>query len=164
MKKYFLWAFCCVYLLINTEFSKANAKEENLHLVIKTFYDKEFNLDKMRGKVVVVNFWAQWCSNCAREMKVLESLYQQYHGQGLEIIGVSVDGKNDIKLVLERAKKLTYPNAMFSNTTVSNFPDIHSIPANFIFDKNGNLISTENFDNEDNLSFDTLEKVIKSLL
>lgn len=165
MKKFFsfVFTFCFIFLLIITQsfnVKNANAVEKSPNLVIKTLDGSNFDLEKMRGKVVIVNFWAQWCSNCVREMVVLNELYHQYHAHGLEIIGVSVDGKRDLKHVLNRVVNISYPNAMLINATVNSFPQIDSIPANYVFDKNGRL---QNVNGEGILEKEDLERFIKEI-
>ncbi|MBU6339597.1 MAG: TlpA family protein disulfide reductase [Rickettsiales bacterium] len=140
----------------------AYAKNKNQNLVIKTLQDENFDLSKMRGKVVIVNFWAYWCSNCVREMEILEILYQKYHNQGLEIIGVSVDKKSQIQKILERVKNLSYQNSVLSDAAVNDFPEIEEIPQNYVFDKNGELV--DNVSEDDLLTKEGLDKLIKSLL
>lgn len=166
MKKFFsfAFAFCFIFLSIITQsfnVKNANAAEKNPNLVIKTLDGLNFDLEKMRGKVVIVNFWAQWCSNCVREMVILDELYHQYHTRGLEIIGISVDRKRDLKHVLNRVKNISYPNAMLSHATVNDFPEPDSVPKNYVFDKNGKL---QNVNSEELLSKDDLEEFIKPLL
>lgn len=164
MKKFFSFAVCFIFLSIITQIihvKNAYSENQNPNLVIKTLDGSNFDLEKMRGKVVIVNFWAEWCSNCVKEMVVLNELYREYHAQGLEIIGVSVDGKRDLKRVLSRVKNISYPNAMLVNATVNDFPEANSIPKNYVFDKNGKL---RNLNDEELLSKDDLERFIKPLL
>src|ERR1700684_886482 len=60
-------------------------------LVVQELDGQTFDLGAVRGKVVVVSFWATWCPPCRKEMPVLDALYRRYHGQGLEMIGLSAD-------------------------------------------------------------------------
>src|SRR5690348_11413618 len=60
-------------------------------LVVPQLDGKTFDLASERGKVVIVNFWATWCSPCRAEMPLLDSFYQRYRTRGLVLIGVSVD-------------------------------------------------------------------------
>ena len=60
-------------------------------LVVPELNGQSFDLSALRGKVVVINFWATWCQPCRQEMPALSAFYRQYHGQGLEMIGLSAD-------------------------------------------------------------------------
>ena len=116
-------------------FSKPLFADEPKNLVVTTFDGKDFDLKKLRGKVVVVNFWAQWCENCALAMVKIEELRKKC--PDIDIIGLSVDRRASLKDVLLRADKLNYPNALLVNASVNNFPEIEAIPTTYIVDQNG---------------------------
>jgi thiol-disulfide isomerase/thioredoxin len=52
---------------------------------------KRVELDKLRGKLVIVDFWASWCAPCKQEMPELDKLYKKYGQQGLVVVGVNID-------------------------------------------------------------------------
>lgn len=142
-----------------------------LNLVTPTLNGQIFDLEKMRGKVVIVNFWAEWCSNCLQEMAILEEVYREYRGQGLEVIGVSIDRKKALKNVLKRAEKVSYPNSMLVDATVNNFPEINVVPTTYLFDRNGKpqliAFSEEKVlttDDVANIFIPALKKLIDTLL
>src|SRR5580704_18253304 len=60
-------------------------------LVVPELNDQTFDLSALRGKVVVINFWATWCQPCRQEMPALTAFYRQYHSKGVEMIGISAD-------------------------------------------------------------------------
>ena len=64
-------------------------------LVATALDGQTFDLAKLRGKVVLVNFWATWCAPCRKEMPTLDAFYRRYRAQGFEMIGVSVDFARD---------------------------------------------------------------------
>lgn len=142
-----------------------------LNLVIPTLNGQIFDLEKMRGKVVVVNFWAEWCTTCLAEMAILDEIYRENRGQGLEIIGVSIDRKKALKNVLKRSTKVSYPNSMLVDATVNNFPEIHKVPTTYLFDRNGKpqiitssegkVLTTDDFAN---IFIPALKKLIDTLL
>ena len=135
--KIFFAVFATILLFLNSaQATEIKPKED---LVLTTFAGENFDLKKMRGKVVIVNFWAQWCADCLREMIVLEELYQEYHQRGLEIIGVSIDPKKQKNIVLQRINKTSYPNSMLVDATVSSFAEVTSLPTTYIFDRDGAL-------------------------
>jgi thiol-disulfide isomerase/thioredoxin len=62
-----------------------------MNLKGKTFDGKDFNLADLKGKVVLVDFWATWCGFCVKEFPHVEELYKAYEGRGFEVVGVSLD-------------------------------------------------------------------------
>jgi cytochrome c biogenesis protein CcmG, thiol:disulfide interchange protein DsbE len=60
-------------------------------LIVTTLDGKTVDLASLRGKVVLVNYWATWCAPCREEMPTLSAFYRAYHERGLEMIGISVD-------------------------------------------------------------------------
>ncbi|HEU5056199.1 MAG TPA: TlpA disulfide reductase family protein [Kofleriaceae bacterium] len=77
-------------------------------------------LSDHRGKVVLVNFWATWCVPCRVELPHLERLYKQYAGQGLVVLGVSIDGPESTAEVDPHARRygLTFPVLLDQETRV----------------------------------------------
>ncbi len=64
-------------------------------LVADTLDGRTLDLSGLRGKVVIVNFWATWCPPCREEMPALDAFYRHYRGRGLELIGMSADSAHD---------------------------------------------------------------------
>ncbi len=97
-------------------------------------------LDDLRGKVVVLNFWASWCNPCAQEAVDLENAWQKYApGDEVVFLGVDyVDVEDDAKGYLEEFH-ITYPNGPDLGTRISQLFHVGGVPETYIFDREGVL-------------------------
>ena len=106
-------------------------------LVVQELNGQTFDLSAMRGKVVVINFWATWCQPCRQEMPALDAFYRQYHTQGVEIIGISADRPHERSNVNKVMQSFSYPAAMLDDVKDDDFGDPSSLPVTFIIDGTG---------------------------
>lgn len=122
---------------------------------------KVIELAKLKGKVVVVNFWATWCGPCRREIPGFMEVYTQYKSKGLEIVGVSLDqeGWEVVKPYLQRTP-ITYPIVIGDGALAEAYGGIDAIPSTFIIDKNGNIARKH----VGYMSKTDFERIIKALL
>src|SRR5581483_5761817 len=81
-------------------------------LVVPQLDGHDFDLGKLRGKVVLVNVWATWCSPCRVEMPTLNAFYQRYHSRGLDLLGLSIDEAPDAAQVQQVMRQFSYPGAL----------------------------------------------------
>ncbi len=107
---------------------------------LKSLDGNEIVLSSLRGNVVIVNFWATWCGPCRLETPHLVSLYEKYHKNGLEIIGISLDrgGEKVVKPFIKKYS-IDYPVAMADGEVVNNYGGITGIPTTFIVDREGGI-------------------------
>jgi thiol-disulfide isomerase/thioredoxin len=106
-------------------------------LIVPTLDGRVFDLASLRGKVVIVNFWASWCSPCRAEMPQLDAFYRQHHAQGLELLGLSVDDAQDRATVVRIMKSFSYPAAMAVAAKVNDFGAPPAVPMTWIIDAKG---------------------------
>ena len=106
-------------------------------LIVTQLDGRIFDLSKMRGKVVLVNYWATWCGPCKKEMPLLSELYQRHHSEGLEIIGISADRPEYFKKMRKMSKSLSYPTAAINQISNNGFGPPEGFPLTYIIDANG---------------------------
>jgi thiol-disulfide isomerase/thioredoxin len=106
-------------------------------LVVPELDGQAFDLSALHGKVVVVNFWATWCPPCREEMPVLDAFYRRYHGQGLEMIGLSTDRPHDRSDVIKVMQSFSYPAAVLDDAKVNDFGPPNVLPVTFVVDRSG---------------------------
>jgi thiol-disulfide isomerase/thioredoxin len=109
------------------------------------------SMRRLKGKVVVVDFWATWCGPCVEEMPKMKQLYAQYRSRGVEFIGVSLDqpkeeGGLDKLTAFVQENGIAWPQYYQGNGWKSAFSSswgINSIPRVFVVDQSGKLFSVE---------------------
>lgn len=114
---------------------------------------RDMSLSSLRGKYVLVDFWASWCGPCRRENPNVVKVYNEFHDKGFDILGVSYDAKSGkakwIKAIQD--DKLTWNHvsdlAGWANAT-SDVYYIKAIPANVLIDPKGKIIAKNLFGNE----------------
>lgn len=128
----------------------------------KTPEGEELALEDAMGKYTLIDFWASWCKPCRIENPHLVKAYKKYHGDGLNMLGVSLDKKNGRKRWIKAIEddNLEWPqvsNLQFWNGPIAKQYNVRSIPANFLLDENGKIIAKD-------LRGATLEKKMEELL
>jgi len=108
-------------------------------LVLTALDGASFDLAKLRGKVVLVNYWATWCAPCRKEMPKLDAFYRRYHDRGLEIIGISIDFDRDVDKARRVAQGVSYPTALAKSISDDGFGIPKGVPITWIIDRDGKV-------------------------
>jgi cytochrome c biogenesis protein CcmG, thiol:disulfide interchange protein DsbE len=106
---------------------------------ITTLQGEELTLSQMKGKVVIINFWASWCGPCREEAPALQSIWEKYGDKGVVVLGVAyTDTESGAREFVEEFGQ-TYPNGMDLGTKISDKYHIQGVPETFIVDQDGNV-------------------------
>ena len=110
------------------------------NFTLTTFDGAEITMDELRGKVVVVNFWASWCKPCEQEAAELEEAWRYYKPRG-DVVFLGVDWTDTEPKALRYLEKfdVTYPNGPDLGTRISQLYRTTGVPETYIVDKNGAL-------------------------
>jgi thiol-disulfide isomerase/thioredoxin len=95
--------------------------------------------EKLKGQVVLVDFWASWCAPCKKSFPAMEDLNKQYAGQGLVIVAVSVDEKQeDMQRFLERMP-VSFVTVRDANHKLVAAVDVQTMPTSFLLGRDGTV-------------------------
>ena len=106
-------------------------------LTVTTLGGHEFDLDAMRGKAVLVAFWATWCGPCLEEMPALEKYYREHKADGFQMIALSVDKPVNRAKAFKVLAKLSFPGAMVSDASRNGFGTPEAVPVSYVVDARG---------------------------
>jgi thiol-disulfide isomerase/thioredoxin len=152
-------------------------KTKPLDLRFPDLDGREVDLSKYRGKVVLLDFWATWCVPCMEQMPHLVEVFEKYHAQGFEVIGVTDDlpprdpakpraVEKTVPQLKEFLAKHQMPWPQLWDTRAKKAPGpkgllrqfgIHSLPTYLLFDRNGMFVTSD-------LKGDKLEAEVRRLL
>jgi peroxiredoxin len=96
-------------------------------------------LEKYKGQVVMLNFWASWCGPCRHEMPLLDQMYKRYSALGFTLVGVNVeaDTKDAEKWLAQTP--VTFPVVFDKENKVSKLYDVNAMPSSVFIDRKGNV-------------------------
>jgi peroxiredoxin len=98
-----------------------------------------FDLQQMRGRIVLLNFYSSYCKYCAYEIGNLETIYEQHRAEGLEVIELSVDDLTDRDRVKRMLGIYGLPGAMVDELRENGFERRYPTPTTFLIDRKGVL-------------------------
>ena len=99
----------------------------------------EVGSDALKGKVVVVDFWATWCGPCVHEIPGYVAMQKKYAERGLVIVGLSVDRKGEAVAPFAERTGINYPLALATPEVIAAFGELEAIPTTFLIDREGRI-------------------------
>jgi len=109
----------------------------NNDFTLNSLDGNEYALSRLKGNVVIVDFWATWCPPCKREIPHLIEIYNKYKDKGLIILGVSTEDKVALE-AFQKENNINYPILLGTNEVFQKF-GVRSIPHTLFIDKKGKV-------------------------
>jgi len=155
-----IFAFALSALAGNAQGPIPNIADYRLDFTIAGIKGDSIKLSSLKGKVLILDFWASWCTPCRFANKHLVKLYNKYKGKGLEILSVSLDEElKDWKKAVTK-DKITWMQGIDRggwDSLAAIKWQVDALPSSFVVNKNGDVVAI-------NPEKDELEKKIKELL
>ena len=123
-----------------TKLEADDVKRQNTDFTLPDLQGKSWHLQELKGKVVLVNFWATWCPPCRKEMPNLQVLYDKYKDQGFVVLAISDEEIAKVSpFIAER--KIGYPILLDPGRKVNDAFIVDGIPKSFVYDRDGKLVA-----------------------
>ncbi len=130
----------CALGLVSPDTYAASELPEAKEFTLSTLDgEKEVSLKDYKGKAVVINFWATWCSPCREEMPLLQKEWEKYQKKGIEFIGIDVMDDKNLAAALVKEMGITYINLHDKSGETSNKYGVIALPATFFINKEGRV-------------------------
>ena len=110
-------------------------------LTLPDLSGKPWTLSALRGRVVLVNFWATWCPPCRKEIPDLSALYRQFEKQGFVVLAISDEPADKVAPFVEQ-QHMPYPVLLDAGSKVHKLFSVEGIPKSFVYDREGKLVAT----------------------
>jgi cytochrome c biogenesis protein CcmG/thiol:disulfide interchange protein DsbE len=98
-------------------------------------------LARLRGQVVVINFWASWCTECQAEQAALDQTWQQFQNSGVVVIGVNFEDSTGAARGYLRAQGVTYPVVEDAGSKTALAYGLRGVPETFVVNRSGRIVS-----------------------
>jgi cytochrome c biogenesis protein CcmG, thiol:disulfide interchange protein DsbE len=98
-------------------------------------------LAKLRGQIVVINFWASWCTECQVEQAALDQTWQQFQDSGVVVIGVDFEDSTGAARGYVRTYDVTYPVVEDTNSRTALAYGLRGVPETFVVNRSGRIVS-----------------------
>lgn len=129
-------------VIANTKMVDARVAPE---FVVKTHTGEELSLEKLRGKIVLLDFWASWCGPCRIDLPEVKKIWQRYAGDPFIIVGISLDSNRQAFEAYTRQEGLTWPqyfDGLGWRNKLSRLYGVYAIPHTVLIDQDGVIKAT----------------------
>ncbi len=122
------------------QLKQQDEQRQQANFTLVDLQGRKWTLKNLRGKVVLVNFWATWCPPCRKETPDLESLFKQFKGQGFVVLGISDQARSKVQ-PFARQFGVTYPLLLDPGRKVNKLYSVEGIPVSFVYNRQGKLVA-----------------------
>ncbi|GLQ92780.1 peroxiredoxin family protein [Dyella acidisoli] len=133
-------------------------------ITLTTLDGKHIALSDLRGKVVIVTFWATWCGPCREELPLLSRYASEHAKDGLVVLGFSLDEPDSLDQVHKVASTLSFPVGLLGDPHVAGYGRIWHLPVSFTIDRDGKLVDNGWKDKQPVWTQERLDRIVTPLL
>jgi peroxiredoxin len=133
-------------------------------ITLTTLDGKHIALRDLRGKTVILTFWATWCDPCRDELPLLSRYASEHAKDGLMVLGFSLDGPDNLDQVRKIASTLNFPVGLLGDPHVPGYGRIWHLPVSFTIDRDGKLVDNGWKDKQPAWTQQRLDHVVTPLL
>lgn len=169
MRMKHMWRYITALVLLMISMSAAIANELSLgqpapSITLDTLDGRHISLEELRGKTVILTFWATWCGPCRDELPLLSHYAQEHAHDNLVVLGFSLDTPDTLDQVKRIASTLSFPTGLLGDPHVPGYGRIWRLPVSFVIDRHGLLVHDGWKDKQPELTRERLEQVVSPLL
>jgi len=106
---------------------------------VKSLAGETFDSASLKGKVVLLDFWATWCGPCRKEMPMVEKIHQEFKDKGLVVLALNVGEERETVEKYLKTAKVTYPVALTTDSDVVSAFQVNALPTYVVIDPDGNI-------------------------
>jgi peroxiredoxin len=99
--------------------------------------NQTWSLDKIRGKIVLLRFWADWCPSCRYEMPVIDKYYRKLNKEGFLVLAINIKQRPEVALAFTAQFDITFPIPLDPDGQTAKRYGVYAIPTNFLIDRQG---------------------------
>jgi thiol-disulfide isomerase/thioredoxin len=133
-------------------------------LALHALDGQTLSTDNLRGKVVILAFWATWCAPCREELPLLSRYAKAHADQGLQVLGFSLDAADNLAMVRQVAAGLSFPVGLLGSEWAGDYGRIWKLPVSFTIDRAGVLVDISWDDAQPGWTEARLQRVVTPLL